>query len=271
MSSLQPPESANEVWLKNLQRVIKHGRSHSPRGMETLEILNNESVVDMRLPVITIPAREMGYKFLVAEALWILQGNSGVETIAPFSKQISQFSDDGYVFQGAYGPKVADQLRYVVETLSADPSSRQAVISIWRENPRPSKDIPCTLSLQFLVREGRINCIANMRSSDLWLGWVYDVFNFTMITTFVALRLRDAGQHLELGSLYLNAGSQHLYRKNYTKACEASQGVNAWSYDPLDLSYFKTPHDLIIHLYALRDYREMQTQGFLNELRHHVP
>ena len=56
------------------------------------------------------------------------------------------------------------------------------IINIWRENPRSSKDIPCTLSLQFFLREASdqlwLHTIATMRSNDAWLGVPYDTFNF---------------------------------------------------------------------------------------------
>lgn len=262
--------SANIVWINNLSKVLTEGTLHRPRGMLVREVLNNTSIVYMGRPVVTSIDRKMGFRFMAAEAHWILSGDNRVETIAPYSKEISRFSDDGYRFQGAYGPKVTEQLNYVVETLINDPDSRQAVLTIWRENPRGSKDIPCTISLQFFIRNGEIHTIANMRSSDLWLGWVYDVFNFTMITAWVALRYRERGMGLcGLGYLYLNAGSQHIYERNF-EACEKIVRDNiAWSYSPLSLSSFDSPSHLMSHLVALRD-RDWANVCHLKELQQHV-
>jgi thymidylate synthase len=264
---------ANEAWHANLNYLLLKGEKHSPRGKGTLELLSHQSIVDMRYPVVTNSHRKMGYKFLLAEAVWILSGDNRVESIAPYAKHIADFSDDGYRFQGAYGPRVTEQLRYVIDTLIEDPPSRQAVISIWRESPRKSKDIPCTLTLQFLIRNGKINCVANMRSSDLWLGWVYDVFNFTMITMEVGIRVNQylertypAMDLLELGTLYLNAGSQHLYDHNIDKARICLQDGQSWSYNPLTLSDYNNPMSLMKHLVALRDNRSLINTGFLSEL-----
>lgn len=249
--------TANEAWLVNLSRVLAMGVKRSPRGRGTIEILNNTSVVDMTRPLITNMMREMGYRFVFAEAHWILSGDNRVETIRPYANAIANFSDNQHVFQGAYGPKITEQLRYTCDTLYNDPDSRQAVISIWRENPRASKDIPCTLTLQFLIRDGQLNCIANMRSSDLWLGWVYDVFNFSMISAWIAieLQLNSSLRDLKLGTLYLNAGSQHIYDVNVDQARLAKQGDKSWSYKPLDISHLNTPNDLMSQLIHLRDIR----------------
>ena len=187
------------------------------RGQRTLEILASQTNVDMDFPVVTAKARNLGYRFMVAEAWWILTGQNAVETIKPYSKQIERFSDDGVHFAGAYGPPVIDQLTYIVDSLQRDKQTRQAVLSIWRPNPRDSKDIPCTVSVQWLIRDNYLHCIDNMRSSDAWLGWPYDIFNFTMLTAHILQLLKKRGsgyENLELGTLTLNAGSQHLYERD---------------------------------------------------------
>lgn len=165
--------------------------------------------------MVTMPERKLGKRFRYAEAWWILTGRNDVESIRRYSSTIANFSDDGDYFAGAYGPKVVDQLSYVSACLRKDIDTRQAVINIWRENLRDTKDVPCTLSLQFLVREGALHCIATMRSSDLWLGWPYDIFNFSMI----ARRVNEiANLQVEPGYLAINHGSLHLYVENVETA-----------------------------------------------------
>lgn len=208
------PGKADQVWLQLIDKINRYGNLYSPRGQETYEIIGQQTIVDMRHPIVTIPERKIGHRFMAAEAAWILSGDDRVSTISPYSRNISQFSDDGETFFGAYGPKIKDQLFYIANTLSADPDSRQAVINIWRENPGVTKDVPCSLSVQFLIRDNRLHCQYTMRSSDAWLGWVYDVFNFTMLSAVVLLMLGDRFPQLELWSLTLTAGSQHLYERD---------------------------------------------------------
>ena len=157
-------QSVNEVWLTMCKDIINHGVDIFPRGIPAKELRAYQTVVDMSRPILSIKARELGYKFMAAEAYWILQGDNRVESIAPYSKMISEFSDDGVTFFGAYGPKVIDQLAYVAACLKKDSDSRQACINIWREKPRKTKDVPSTMSLQFIVRENVLHCIDTMRS-----------------------------------------------------------------------------------------------------------
>lgn len=209
----------NKQWLNKLEDILLSDLITKPRNMEVYEILNSRTEVNMKYPILMVPERKLGYKFMVREAWWIMDGRNTVDTITNYSKAISTFSNDGFNFDGAYGPRVVDQLRYIVDMLERDRDTRQAVLTIWRPNPRDSKDIPCTVSIQWLIRNNKIYCIDTMRSSDIWLGWPYDIFNFTMLTGYIMLLLRERGiDNLELGSIYLNAGSQHLYNNNLENA-----------------------------------------------------
>lgn len=241
----------NFVWLSLLHELLTDADTINPRGIETRELLAKQSIVNMNYPIVDLKSRDIKYSFLYGEAWWILSGSNKVKDIVPYMKSISKFSDNGIHFRGAYGPKVVDQLDFVVETLKNDIDSRQALMTIWNRNPRSSKDIPCTISLQFLVRDRCINCVATMRSSDVWLGWVYDVFNFSMIARYIALELQgQACKQHSLGILYLTAGSQHLYESDVPKA------RNSLKYNPgyprssikLEIPKMRGGESLVTHL-----------------------
>lgn len=257
---------ANDVWVDLLTKVYSSQSTVSPRGLQTKELLGSQTRIDMARPVVTYSARKLGRRFAVAEAAWIIGGRNDLASILPYSKDIAKFSDDGRFFSGAYGVKVVDQLRYVCDSLRQDQDTRQAVINIWRENPRPSADVPCTLSLQFLIRNKRLQCCATMRSSDVWLGVVYDWLNFSSLSTYILLMLREKGvADLELGELILTAGSQHLYESNF-KAVEALfSDTKTQEYAPLDVSEFSSPEDFLNHLNELKD-RKDSGHEWLREL-----
>lgn len=208
-----------ESWLRVLDDVIMFGDEVSPRGQLTKEIQQLTLNVDMRKPVLTVEVRGINPKFMAAEAYWILTGDDRVETIAPFNKNIAAFSDDGVTYFGAYGPKIKQQLFYVLTALERDPDTRQAGLTIWRESPPKTKDVPCTVAIFFSIRKRRLNAHVFMRSSDLWLGVPYDVFNFSMLSFLVCGHLRLLGmKDLEPGQLFLTAASSHLYARNFEDA-----------------------------------------------------
>jgi thymidylate synthase len=133
-------------------------------------------------------------------------------------------------------PPFVDQLDGVVLTLRSRPDSRQAVVSLWNDGDLPHAvkgdkgDLPCTLSLQFLVRWNRLHLVATMRSNDVWLGLPYDVFAFTALQRVVAARL-----DLRPGLYRHQVASMHLYERDEAKARAAVTGED----DPtlLELSH----------------------------------
>lgn len=257
--------NASRAWLKLLSEILYVGVSVTPRGLATEEILVHTSVVNMNYPIVNIPERKLNYRFMFAEAWWILSGSNRVADISQYMKGISQFSDNGITFRGAYGPKIVEQLDYIVETLAKEQNTRQAVLNIWRENPRSTKDYPCTLNMQWLIRDGKLNCITNMRSSDAWLGWVYDVFNFSMISNWILIALRkNHGIEIKLGNLYLTAGSQHLYFQNIEQAStilNTYRGhVNISLNECINTDNFAHPDDILETLHVLADLYRYDSQ-----------
>lgn len=253
------------VWLEAINDILTNGDEVAPRGQVTKEMLQRTLVVDMRRPVLTVPERKLSYQFMAAEAYWILSGDYRVSTIAPYNKNISQFSDDGATFFGAYGPRIVNQLPYVVDKLKTDPDTRQAGLTIWRENPPQSKDIPCTVSIFFNIREDKLNCHVFMRSSDLWLGVPYDVFNFSMLSHLVCGMINKEEEKLEPGDLYLTAASSHLYERNIEAIAKVLDHGTA-------LRQNKTPSPLYLSETALcevlRDLRTSKPGNFLRWWEH---
>lgn len=248
--------SANEAWVDLLTRVYSSQVSTSPRGLLTKELLGCQTQVDMTRSVVSVRARKLGRKFLAAEAWWILTGKNDVASISPYSKDIVKFSDDGKRFSGAYGPAIVDQLTFVCDSLVSDYDTRQAVATIWRRNPRPSKDIPCTVACQWLIRSGKLHCVDTMRSSDVWLGYPYDVFNFSMLSAMILLTLRQRDERLkdlQLGTLTLTAGSQHLYESNFKAVEQLFDNVSADSYRYFDADDFASPEQLVELLELRKD------------------
>lgn len=245
----------SRTWLDALNDILTNGDSVAPRGKMTREIPQRTMVVDMRRPVLRIPDRSLSYKFMVAEAFWILSGDDRVETIAPYNSRIKDFSDDGERFFGAYGPKIKAQLPYIVQKLVSDEDSRQAGLTIWRECPSDTKDVPCTVAIFFSIRDSKVNAHVFMRSSDVWLGVPYDVFNFSMLAHLVCgllNELRPLDRALSPGKLFLTAASSHLYETNWADA-KLCLGSEVLEQPETDMLLWNDARHLMRTLEALRE------------------
>lgn len=231
--------SADVLYQVAINACLNHGDPVAPRGQPTHELLGPTFVLkDARANIITIPQRRLNYAFSVAEWLWMLLGRRDVATIGYFNKNIAQFSDDGETFAGAYGPKFVAQVDYVVDVLRRDPDTRQALVTFWKPAPGPSKDVPCTVSIQFFIRDGRLHAHGYMRSNDVWLGFPYDLFNFTQLQAYVAALVG-----VDVGAYRHTVGSFHLYDRNRADAIRTAdsnliqEGLRSPTLSPLPTGF----------------------------------
>lgn len=251
--------SFNEAWLDTIARIMDEGEETAPRGLKTCEVLNHTLAFDASRPVLTVPERKTQYRFMAAEAHWILSGKDDLAGIAPWNERMREFSDDGESLWGAYGPRVADQLNHVLKCLANDADTRQAVITTWRPNPIKTRDTPCTVAIDFKIRNGLLHTQVFMRSSDAWLGLPYDCFTFCALNWLVCARLRVHGVAVVPGALFLTAASSHLYEPHWQPAldCVNERAGKPWPFDQaLPAAMCTNPLALMTTLAALRDSRK---------------
>jgi thymidylate synthase len=157
----------------------------------------------------------------LGELLWYLAGSDDLAFIEYYIRMYSKFSDDKKTLHGAYGPRLfgkkgnVNQVENVIRHLKKRPTTRQAVVQLFDANDIAveHKDVPCTCSLQFMIRRDRLHLFAHMRSNDAFLGLPHDIFAFTMLQELVA---RSVG--VSLGIYTHTVGSLHLYEEHRDKA-----------------------------------------------------
>lgn len=149
----------------------------------------------------------------LGEFLWYLAGSKDLKFIEYYLPRYREFSDDKKTVHGAYGPRLfggghKNQVHNVIKLLKEKPDSRQAVIQLFdsADIAKVYKDVPCTCTLQFLIRRNKLHLIASMRSNDAFVGLPHDIFAFTLLQEIVA---RSVG--VELGQYKHAVGSLHLY------------------------------------------------------------
>ncbi|MDI1309727.1 MAG: thymidylate synthase [Methylotenera sp.] len=153
----------------------------------------------------------------LGELLWYLSGTNDLGFIEYYLSIYRKFSDDGETLNGAYGPRVfgsdrKGQFFSVLNLLSKKPTTRQAVIQVFGfgDLVGNSLDIPCTCTLQFLIRDERLHLSVTMRSNDAYKGLPHDIFAFTMFQEIMA---RSLG--LPVGQYKHYVGSLHLYTTDF--------------------------------------------------------
>lgn len=161
----------------------------------------------------------------LGEFLWYLASTDELKFVEYYIPRYKDFSDDGKTVFGAYGPRLfslngaINQVQNVIDTLKEKPHSRRAVIQLFRGEDLAAniiqrrEDLPCTCTMQFMVRGVELHMMVMMRSNDAFMGLPHDVFAFTMLQELIA---RSLG--LEIGPYKHAVGSLHLYTRDVKAA-----------------------------------------------------
>lgn len=215
----------SELYPRILQHVLDTGDEVAPRGQATVEVSPFAfELTDPTQCLVLQKARRLNYAFVVAERLALMTGDSDPEMLCHYVSGLRQYLNDEGCFDGAYGPRVRPQLDYAYEELLRDSDSRRAVVSIYSATDQhESVDVPCTLTLQFLIRSGRLDLIVNMRSSDLFLGLPYDVAQFAFLQEVVAGWLA-----VPVGRYIHWTASAHVYNKDRVRVAFVLESPGDW-------------------------------------------
>lgn len=216
-------KTVNEVWEQAFNalsdQAVKGFNNSSRDGDVVGEFLDAVMhVEDPTRNIVTSPIRKMPMRYAVGELAWYLSGSNKVADISRFADKWAAISDDGVTNNSAYGYRIHnkfgfDQWDFVKYLINKDPLTRQAVIHIKDPDDTPTKDTPCTVYLQFFVRENKLHLSVHMRSNDIWMGVPYDMFSFCFLQMKMAMELG-----VEIGSYTHYAGSLHMYRRDYASA-----------------------------------------------------
>lgn len=218
MSNQIKASTADELFDKTIAELLKH---KSNIENTPYEIINAHlTLTDPTRNTMCNSKRKMPIRYAIGELLWYLSRNNEAKAIEQFSKFWKDISNKDGTVNSNYGWCIHDKYSFdqwnmIESLLKSDPNTRQAVIHIKEPldlRSNKPKDVNCTLTLQFLIRKGKLDLIVNMRSNDVWLGLPYDVFNFTCMQILMAMKLK-----LKLGTYYHNVGSLHIYKKDVEK------------------------------------------------------
>lgn len=217
-------DDAFEYWWEVLSSHKKDDFLESRDGNVVDEVINAVTVIeDPTRCFMKNKIRKMPIRYAIGELLWYLSGNNDLKSIQMFTKAWDRMSDDGETVNSNYGYCLMDkfgfnQIEQALIQLCDNPQSRQVVLHIKEARnliDDPTKDLNCTVCLQLFIREGKLYMTTYMRSNDLWLGFPYDVFQFTCLQILLAMKL-----HVDVGTYTHVAGSLHLYERDYVKGKE---------------------------------------------------
>lgn len=209
-------DDMNGIYYRLTKQVLNHGEKVD--GTRELQNVSFELTNPLKNIAQNRSQEKYGVSlsYALGELVWYFTGSNSMNFISKFGKMWEKLSDDGKTNNSAYGYRLQtqfgfDQIKTVERLLKKDKHSRRAVLNINTPNKNiyETHDEPCTIALQFLIRNNQLNLTTIMRSNDLWFGTPYDVLFFTSLQRIIANDLK-----IEMGSYYHFATSMHIYERN---------------------------------------------------------
>ncbi|WP_160174821.1 thymidylate synthase [Azospirillum argentinense] len=202
-------------------RILRHGIQVEPYPTKGPNKELFGVVLELTQPLARVSRTESRGTIFSAlgELFWYLSGSNKHSFIKYYiPKGYDPEENTDHVSSG-YGSRIfnkngPNQIGEITSILRRKSSSRRAVVQIYGSDDLfgSYKDVPCTCTMQFVVRKGFLHMYVNMRSNDAYLGLPHDIFAFTMIQELIA---RDLGVHL--GRYKHAIGSLHLYDCDHDK------------------------------------------------------
>ncbi len=219
----------DDVYKSLLKDIIDNGRKevNTRTGHETAALPGLTFSLDIEkdgFPLLSL--RKIPIKLFIAEQIWFISGARKPEIfLRNFTKIWDDFSNPGDVVTVAYGYRWRrhfgrDQIKLLVDLLTKDPSSRQAVIVTWD----PASDglggvsksnVPCPFTFTVNIIGGRLNLLNVVRSNDMILGFPHDVAGFALLQCILAQKLG-----VKPGIYTHTIANAHIYDIHYGAARE---------------------------------------------------
>jgi thymidylate synthase len=191
-------------------------------GSKTIEIIGASFIADED----TIFG-EVNYDWVHRESQWYHSQSLNVNDIPGGAPQIwKTVADAEGMINSNYGwcifsKENFNQFDKCVEQLKQDSQSRRAEMIYTRPSIQLEYDLNgrsdfiCTEAVQYFIRNDELITVVKMRSNDAWAGYRGDLQWQKEVRQMLIENLLPTYPNLKAGQIIWNAGSLHIYERNF--------------------------------------------------------
>ncbi len=241
---LERRNDGEHQYLNLLRKILSKGNLRQTRNAKTLSIFGEQLQFDLTGGFPLLTTKNTWFRGILLELLWFLRADTNANHLSDQGVKIwnantsrsfldsvglthyekgdigsiygFQWRHTGCEYKGMnhdYTGKGFDQLKYVIETIRKDPTSRRIVMTTF--SPKDSGEgkgclYPCHgLIIQFYVRDGKwLDCMMHQRSCDCTLGIPYNIASYALLMHIIS---KVTGY--TAGILTMILGDTHIYNK----------------------------------------------------------
>jgi len=232
------------VYKDLVNKVLTYGIEKGDRtNTGTVSLFGNQIEIDLQEGFPLLTTKRVYWKGILAETIMFLKGITDLKFLLDkdvdiwtrdaykkYLNEMDSYSDaltltldefredakvNGYDLGVIYGSQWIDfngdgvnQLNYVNNEIKNNPDSRR--LKVYSANPSKVNNQtlpPCHDAFQFNVRGEYLDCLFQMRSSDIFHGLAFNIASYALITHIQA-KMRG----LKVGRLIAQLGDTHIYK-----------------------------------------------------------
>ena len=206
-----------------LSELDSQGKISSPRGLKVKEIENHNYKLYPYQRFCSFNDRNLNVKYIKEEFKWYLKGDLHDTSICEHASLWKSLVNESGTINSNYGHYIfaSGAFYRVMQELKNDKDSRRASITILNNSHLElgsaglTKDVPCTYSINFRIREGKLNMTVRMRSQDVIFGMGNDAPAFSFIHEMMFVALKEHYEGLVYGEYYHSCDSFHIYERHF--------------------------------------------------------
>lgn len=255
-----------------LEDIIRNGKHRPDRtGTGTISVFGRQLRFDLQEGFPLLTTKRVHFKSIVHELLWFLSGSSMITYLNDNGITIwDEWADYSGDLGPIYGvqwrswfagmddtgePVEYDQISTVIKNIKENPNSRRHVVSAWNVGDLDYMALPpCHYAFQLYVEDGKLSCMFQMRSTDVFLGLPFNIASYALLTHMIAQQC-----DLEVGELIWSGGDVHIYTNHLDQVREQLRrepkplpqlrlqkqyNINSYNYEDFHLVGYK-PHPAI--------------------------
>lgn len=228
---------SEQAYLNLLQQLVDESETseivNDRTGVGTYNLFHRTLCFDLHKGLPLLTTKRMSIKSILGELLWFISGSTNaLELEEKYGCTIWQeWSDECGKLGKVYGhqwrnfgevnigyeyEKGFDQLKWLINEIKTNPTSRRLYLTAANPNDRYDQALDCCHNyFQVVIKNGKLNLYFQMRSTDVFLGLPYNIASYAILAYMLAL---ETGY--EVGELVYSGVDVHLYSNHIEQAKE---------------------------------------------------
>ncbi|MDQ3062658.1 MAG: thymidylate synthase [Acidobacteriota bacterium] len=206
-------------YLDFLNHIIENGVQREDRtGVGTISTFGYQMRFDLQEGFPAVTTKKLHFRSIIHELLWFLNGDTNIKYLKDNGVSIwDEWANENGDLGPIYGKqwvaweakdnRVINQIADVIEEIKRNPNSRRLIVSAWNVGELKEMALmPCHVLFQFYVAGGKLSCQLYQRSVDSFIGQVYNVASYSILTHMIAQQC-----DLVVGDFVWTGGDCHIY------------------------------------------------------------